>query len=110
MPDSPVLIANTSLLTAVSMASNQTSVVFDASSARQFAVQSVWSGTSPVGTMNVSASLDGVNFKSLYSLAVTGNTGIDVKELGYLASPYIQVSYTFTSGTGTLTVKLSAKQ
>lgn len=107
--DSSYLVFNVNALSSASMASNQTSISYDASTSFHYAVQSVWTGASPVGTIEVQASLDGLNWGNIYTVAVASNSGSDIHDLGSLAFPYLRVAYAFTSGTGLLNVKLCAK-
>lgn len=107
--DSSYLVFNVNALNNVSMASNQASISYDATTSFHYAVQSAWTGVSPVGIIEVQASLDGIIWGNVYTVAVATNSGSDLKDLGTLAFPYLRVAYAFTSGTGLLNVKLCAK-
>lgn len=69
-----------------------------------------WTGT-PNGTFIVQGSLDGTTFVDMGitvapAAGAVGNRGVDI---GPTAFNYIQVQYTNTSGTGTLTIVGAAK-
>jgi len=77
---------------------------------RFVSVVAKWTGTSPVGSLQLYGSPDNVNFFPIgTAMAVSGNTGLaawDVIDSGAL---YLSVVYTKTSGTGTLVVTESSK-
>lgn len=75
-----------------------------------------WSGSSPVGTITVQASLDNTIWTTLQdsdqvdvSIPVSGNTGSAMFSLNELPFKYVRTVYTFTSGTGTLQSYIFAK-
>lgn len=88
------------------------------------AIQAVWSGTSPVGTISVEVSIDYaednqgnvINAGNWVAIdldpvpAVSGNTGSDFIDINQLSAPWIRVKYTAGSGVGDLDVYVSAKQ
>lgn len=111
------------------MAGNITSSPTLVPTVSQIAYQFSWSGTSPVGAISLQGSNDykldatgavanagtwtTLTFNDagtpVQSIAVTGNTGngvIDIASTGLYA---LRVVYTFTSGTGTLTATINAK-
>ena len=67
-------------------------------------VECAWSGTSPVGTLQLQGSVSGSAWFNVgSSVAVSGNTGcVQVADVSS-AYNYFRVVYTKTSGTGTLT-------
>lgn len=72
-----------------------------------------WTGTSPVGAITFDVSNDNSNWVSLdfgSVIAISGNTGSHVISINQLPFIYIRAKYTKTSGTGTLTASLNAKQ
>ena len=100
------LIFNTKTHNAVSMASSIAGVSTYIPESILCGVQCTVTG-SPVGTITIEGSNDGVNFGTILTHATTvATTFIDSFQPGYC---YIQVRYTSTSGTGTLTVLISAK-
>jgi len=74
------------------------------------ALQFSWSGGgTPIGSMIVQVSIDGVNFVDLSSQALSGNSGsfiFNIEEPGY---SYVKAKYAFTSGNANLTVIVSGK-
>jgi hypothetical protein len=83
--------------------------------------QATWSGTSPVGTLDVQVSNDhqengGVvtnagNWTSIYTApqAVTGNTGTLFLNIAAISAAWIRCVYAPTSGTGTLDVYFNGR-
>lgn len=73
-------------------------------------LQAIWSGTSPVGTLQLQGSVNGANWFNVGStVAVSGNTGsaqVTDANAGY---NFARVLYTKTSGTGTLSGFAQAK-
>lgn len=107
----PILLFNKIILDEVSLGSNQTSDVVDVSETVNFTLQAVWSsGSTPVGTLSFQASLDGTNFTEISNSAVSGSSGsvlFNAQNCGYV---YFRCVYTRSSGSATLTVKISAKR
>lgn len=98
------------LASAVSMAQSQTSAVLSIPTSFGYFIQASWSGSSPVGTLQVQASADNVTWTNYgSSQSVSGNMGSAILENSASLAPFIQVIYTFTSGTGSLTLKAYSK-
>lgn len=100
------------LSTAVSSTTTYTSSTFNANYTDNLGLQVKFTGT-PTGTLTVNCSIDNVNFIPLtFTPALTQPTGgvlsylVSLNQLPY---PYLQVSYTNSSGSGTLSVYLSCK-
>jgi hypothetical protein len=77
-----------------------------------FAIQFIWTGTTPVGVSSLWVSNDDVNYSEIPAsvLAVTGNTGnhiINVEKPGY---SYVRAQYESTSGTGTMDININGKR
>ena len=87
-----------------------TSSVFDVEHTPIVSVECSWTGTAPVGTLQLQGSISGVNYFNVgSSVAVSGNTGcvqLADANAGYL---FARVVFTKTSGTGTLTAFADAK-
>lgn len=98
----------------VSGTSTVSSAVFNASNLDNVGLDITFSGTMN-GTLTVNCSCSGVagTFKSLtFQPALTQPIGINLAyliNLNQLPFPYIQISYTNASGSGTLDVYLGAK-
>lgn len=103
-------------------AASITSNVIDIRYLDDIAIQAVWTGTSPVGTITVQGSLDysappmaianaGIWTTVVLSptAAVSGNTGNILINMDQLSFPYIRIVYTKTSGTGTLSTYICGK-
>lgn len=107
----PIYVCNELIITAGDMSGSLASLKYDISEINNYSVQFVWSGTSPVGTVNVLISNDGVNFDLLASaIAISGNTGNKVIKDSNCGYKYIKAVFTFTSGIGTLNASISGKR
>ena len=105
----PVLQFNNVILNAISMTSTQSGTQ-DISNSLAFSVQTTWTGTSPVGTLVISGSLDNQTWTPISSQAINANSGNFLFNADHQAYIAVQVSYVYTSGTGTLTSRISSKQ
>lgn len=96
----------------VSSTNTYTSPVFNASNLDNVGLQVEFTG-SMSGTLTVNCSIDNVNYTALtFSPSLTQPSGGNLTylvNLNQLPFPYLQVSYTNSSGSGTLEVWLSAK-
>lgn len=108
----PISLLNNILLNAVSVAANNASNIIDVKEALSMAVQVSWSGSSPLGTVAIKGSCDGVIFTTISggSVSVTGSTGSSLINVTEKGISHLQVIYTTTSGTGTVTAVLNAKR
>lgn len=81
--------------------------------ADQVAYQVSWTSTSAVGVISVQGSVDGMTWNDLTFTPSLTQPNSDSQSylinLALIPFPYIRLKYTRTSGTGTLTVYLSAK-
>lgn len=100
---------NNHVIIAQSMTGNILSGGIDLSNVLGYAVQAVWSGT-PVGNIIIKGSNDGLNFTTVSTTAVGGAAGSLLVNNDGIHYNTLQVSYAFTSGTGTLDVTVSAKK
>ncbi len=99
------------IVTNGNMASTITSSVTDIRYLDNVGIQAVFTGT-PTGTFTVNVSLDQVNWDSLTFSATpvaSGTAGSVYMDVNQTSSPYIQLVYTPTSGTGTLNAKIVGK-
>lgn len=98
--------------TAVSGTTVYTSPTFNAAILDNIGIQIAFAGTM-TGTLVVQCSIDNVNFIPLtFTPALAQPSGSNLSyliNLNQLPFPYLQVSYTNASGSGTLTAYLSAK-
>lgn len=70
-----------------------------------------WTGSTPIGILEVQQSTDGNTWAALdfdSVIAVTGNTGSHTLIIEKISFKYCRLVYTKTSGTGTLIAKYSA--
>lgn len=68
-------------------------------------VQAIFTGSNVVGTIQIEYSLDGVNFVSASAsdtYNITASQGLFVGSMAF--STYFRMHWTYTSGTGTITV------
>lgn len=92
-----------------SMIQSLQSASFSIGTANQVLAQAFWTG-SPVGTIAVVGSQDNVNFNiPIYSIAAGGSAGSLSYDLLGTSIMYVQIQYTFSSGSGTLTCSASTK-
>ncbi len=105
------MIANQILLNAATVTSTNTSGIFDLGDLSTFCVGVVFTGVDAAGSLVLEASQDGTNFFTVTgsTVAITSATGhvYDVTASGYR---YVRAKLTSGTGTGTMTVKLTAKQ
>ncbi len=82
---------------------------FAITTANQFLAQAIWTG-SPTGTIAILGSLDNISFNiPIYSMATGGSAGSLAYDLFGTSVQWIQIAYTFSSGSGTLTCNASTK-
>jgi len=104
-------VVNETVVNAGDMSANITQVIYpELSYMVNLAVQSVYTGA-PTGTLQLYASNDKTTWSTLgnafsASISASGDTLWNLANIGY---PYARVVYTYTSGTGNLTVKFFAK-
>ena len=85
------------------------SAPFAISTTNQFLAQAFWTG-SPVGTISVVGSQDGVTFNiPIRSIAAGGTSGSLTYDTFGTSVMFIRLAHTFTSGTGTLVCSASSK-
>lgn len=108
------------MLDAADISTTQTSPATDIAYLDNAGIVITWSGTSPVGTIDIECANPApteheadwtwvpLNFGSVIS--VSGNTGLHTITMNQLPFTKIRLIYTATSGTGTLTAMLSVKQ
>lgn len=105
------MIANILLMNAVSAAGSPASGVYDLVDLKTFGVEISFSGADVVGTLTLEASVRGTNFftvtGSSQAISASGGHVYDVTVSGYR---YVRVKFTYTSGTGNMTVYLTAKE
>lgn len=87
-----------------------TSLAVNIDEVASFSVQAVFTGA-PVGNIELQGSNDGVNYTliDLSSASVTG-AGSYLINVETPAYSFVQLVYTFGSGTGTMTARINAKR
>lgn len=79
----------------------------------QVCYQISWTSSDAVGVISIQGSVDGVNFIDLtFDPVLTqpnSNNGSYLVNLALIPFPYVRPKYTRTSGTGNMTIYLSAK-
>lgn len=108
----PIHLFNIQLLAAADMSADATSASLDVKEAVTVAIQAVWTGATPIGTLHIQASCDGTNFTDVSggSQAVTGNTGTLLFNLPNIGYSQLRAFYDNTSGTGNITVTANGKR
>lgn len=105
------MISNVILMNAVSAAGSPTSGIYDLQDLTTFCVGLTFSGSDVVGTARLEASEDGTNFftvtGSSQAISASGGHVWDVTQAGYR---FIRAAFTYTSGTGNMTVRITVKQ
>lgn len=102
------------MLSAASMASDQTSAATNVINMDKASIHVSWTGSSPVGTLSVQArngELDSwydLDFGGVIS--VSGASGDHQIILNELPFTDIRLTYTATSGSGSITARISMKQ
>lgn len=108
----PILQFNDFLIQGQSMISTFSTPSKDISEIKGAAVQAVWSaGSTPVGATTLEGSLDDINYVTISgsSLSVSGNTGNNLYNIDSPNYKFIRLTYTASSGTGTMSVRISGK-
>lgn len=105
----PILALNKPVFSAIVMTSTKSSGGTFIGECNHYSVQSVWTGTSPIGNLLTQASNDNINWTTIDTLALTGNSGTYIYNSPLAGYAYVQITYTFTSGTGSLTSTLCGK-
>ena len=108
-----------SILNNVLMTGNQTSGAVQVPYLDNIGLQAVWTGTTPVGALVVECTEDDTTNTLITStwtaldfgsaISVSGNSGNHIINMNQLPYKAVRVRYVFTSGTGNITVKITAK-
>lgn len=107
----PIFVCNTPLIVAGNMGGTLTSVAFDISEINNYAVQFSWTGSTPIGTVNVLISCDGVGFDLLSTAKnLSGNSGTLIVKDSNAGYKFIKAVFTYGSGSGTLNASISGKR
>lgn len=102
-------IYNYKIITTGNMSGNLVSISQDLSVTNGYGIYAKWTG-SPVGTIKLQATLDGINFIDYPGSATSvNNAGDALWEVSTAFYGRVQVVYTFTSGSGTLNVQILGK-
>lgn len=111
----PTFLASAPTTASTAMTASLVSQVFSINNSNSFAMQFIWTGT-PTGTLTVLGSIDGVTYNvSLGTHSISGAAGTYTLDLSATAGlttnvGWVQGTYTFSSGTGTLTHVTAAKK
>lgn len=109
----PINLLNVSLFSSADMSSTQHSSSIEIREGIRLCFQASWTGSSPVGTLQVEGSNDNVIFSSDPEAAasnVSGNTGNVMIKIANTSYPYVRLTYNATSGTGSLNASVNAKR
>jgi hypothetical protein len=98
----------------VDISSNQDSEEIVVTNLDKASIHVMWSGSSPVGTMVVQAKNGEkgtyYNLEGLDAISITGNSGDHVIIFSDMPFTHLKISFTNTSGTGSMTANMTAKQ
>ena len=102
---------NYTLLNGISAASSATTISADLGDLTGASVQVSFSGSNVVGSVALLGSNDNVNFATIPSstTAVSASSGV-LYNLNGAQYRYVQVAWTYTSGTGNITTTVLVKQ
>lgn len=111
-PSKSVLLKTTSIV-----ASNITTVGLDLQQMYGYSIQAIWTGAALVGTVKLQASLDynpATGFSGTWSdiggsTEVVNGPGSFVWNVSNVFYPYVRLVFTYTSGSGAITVYQFAK-
>ena len=107
MSDTPIFSLNQKVIDVGDMSGNLFSTIVDLGEIVHYSVQEIYSG-SPVGSILIQASNDGASFSTIDTNAIsTSGSKMFNSEAGFR---YLKVSYTFGSGTGSLSVYVAGKR
>ncbi len=108
----PIFVLSKKLINAGDVSANIPGVPLEIKEILTGAIQTVWTGSTPIGTLVIQGSCDGVNFTTLASgsQSISGNSGSFLLPLADIGYSYIQAVYTKSSGTGTINVTLNGKR
>lgn len=102
-------IANINVLVNGDMTTTLTTPSLNINEVSLNGIQCVWNGSSPVGVLSVNVSNDNINWTSMGTLPVSGNSGSDAFNVQLSAFCWLQVVYTPTSGSGSLNISINQK-
>jgi hypothetical protein len=108
----PIHIFNAPIYTAQDMSLTSTSSIMNIMEAKGYCIQALYTGA-PVGTLQVQGSNDGVNFINVPGSQFTVAVSAAGESLITDPTPFyafVQLVYTFTSGTGSLSALINAKR
>lgn len=97
------------LVTAGSLGANLTSDTVNISFADNVAIHAIFTG-SPVGTFAIQGSIDGVTYANIVTAAAGGSADNIMFNINQAPYTLIRLTYTRTSGTGSVDVFVSYKE
>lgn len=103
------LLAAPPLAVSPSMSANINSNSFNVNAPNKFCIQYSWNGTTPVGSAVLQASNDNVIWTNVTSQMVSGNTGNGMFNVERPSYAWVRIQYIFTSGTGTFSANINAR-
>lgn len=108
----PLHLFNIPIYNAQDMSLSSISTIVNIDEAIGYCIQAIYTGA-PVGTLQIKGSNDGVNFTNVpgsqFTVAVSAAGSSLISDPSPFYS-YVQLIYTFTSGTGTLNANINAKR
>lgn len=105
-----MLILNSKSIDAQSIGASVNGTPIDISSGHVLSVQFVWSsGSSPVGDLILQGSMDGTDWTAVNTQAISGDSGSYMYSTNSAGFVFARAIYTRTSGSATLTARISLK-
>lgn len=108
----PLHVFNERIYTSQSLAATSTSLSQNIDEIRSYCISAVITG-SPVGSLQVKGSNDNINFGNVpgsqFTIAISA-AGTYLISDTLPAYSYVQLVYTFTSGTGSISATINAKR
>jgi hypothetical protein len=92
------------MISTVSAASSVNSAPIEVADVPAYAIQVVFTGSNVVGTLKLQGSIDGTSYEDIISQAVTASTNAIFDRTSRTGMKYARLSWTYTSGTGNITV------
>lgn len=109
----PIHLFNNHIVNATSLATTFTSSSQDVVSCRRLCFQISWTGSSPVGSLKVQGSNDGITFADdpeVSPVSISGASGSALIKIDNVSYNFAQLVYTSTSGTGTIDIWVNGKR
>ncbi len=105
----PIFLLNQKIFDNVDMSDDLEGEIIDLAEAKGYAAHFIWTDA-PIGFVSTAGSNDGINFVIIDTQATSGESGQHLLNVENSNYRYVKLSFTFDSGSGSLTAYLSAKR